>query len=75
MTTSTTETAAPTSKARPDLRSVRVVEAGLRQDLRGVKVVWQRELLRFGQDRIRIARLPRRSRSCSCSCSAPGSRR
>ncbi len=34
---------------------MRVVEAGLRQDLRGVKVVWQRELLRFGQDRIRIA--------------------
>lgn len=34
--------------------SVRVVERGLAQDLRGVKVVWQRELLRFGQDRIRI---------------------
>jgi len=33
---------------------VRVVEAGLRQDLRGVRVVWHRELLRFGQDRIRI---------------------
>jgi ABC-2 type transport system permease protein len=54
MTMSTTETTAPAPKARPDLRSVRVVEAGLRQDLRGVKVVWQRELLRFGQDRIRI---------------------
>jgi ABC-2 type transport system permease protein len=38
----------------PDRRSVRVVEAGLRQDLRGVRVVWHRELLRFGQDRIRI---------------------
>ena len=42
-------------RARP--RSVRVVDAGLRQDLRAVKVVWHRELLRFGQDRIRIVAL------------------
>ena len=34
---------------------VRTVEGGLRQDWRGVKVVWQRELLRFGQDRLRAA--------------------
>jgi ABC-2 type transport system permease protein len=54
MTTSTTETTTPSPAPRPDLRSVRVVEAGLRQDLRGVKVVWHRELLRFRQDRIRI---------------------
>jgi ABC-2 type transport system permease protein len=33
---------------------VRIVETGRSQDLRGVKVVWQRELIRFGQDRIRI---------------------
>ena len=33
---------------------VRTIDSGLRQDLRGVKVVWYRELLRFGQDRIRI---------------------
>lgn len=32
---------------------VRTVEGGLRQDVRGVKVVWQRELLRFRQDRLR----------------------
>ncbi len=46
----------PITTAPPatDQRSVRVVEAGLRQDLRGVKVVWYRELLRFGQDRVRI---------------------
>jgi ABC-2 type transport system permease protein len=43
-----------TTPPAPDQRSVRVVEAGLRQDLRGVKVVWYRELLRFGQDRVRI---------------------
>ena len=42
------------SPPTPDHRSVRVVEAGLRQDLRGIKVVWYRELLRFGQDRVRI---------------------
>lgn len=47
--------AAPAPPApRPDARSVRVVERGLRQDLRGVRVVWHRELLRFGQDRMRI---------------------
>jgi len=33
--------------------AVRVVENGLRQDWRGVKIVWQRELIRFGQDRLR----------------------
>ena len=33
---------------------VRVVETGRSQDLRGIKVVWHRELLRFTQDRIRI---------------------
>ena len=33
--------------------STRVVERGLRQDWRGVKVVWQREMIRFGQDRLR----------------------
>jgi ABC-2 type transport system permease protein len=55
-----TEMSAPTTAApapparRPDSRSVRVVERGLRQDLRGVRVVWYRELLRFGQDRMRI---------------------
>jgi ABC-2 type transport system permease protein len=51
-TTSSRPVAPPTPA--PDRRSVRVVEAGLRQDLRGVRVVWHRELLRFGQDRIRI---------------------
>ncbi|CAN5705859.1 ABC transporter permease [soil metagenome] len=31
----------------------RVVDRGLRQDWRGVKIVWQRELIRFRQDRLR----------------------
>ena len=36
-----------------NVMSTRVVERGLRQDWRGVKVVWQREMIRFGQDRLR----------------------
>jgi ABC-2 type transport system permease protein len=55
MATSTSPPAVATASPAPDRRAVRVVEAGLRQDLRGVKVVWYRELLRFGQDRVRIA--------------------
>ena len=38
---------------RPTVASVRVVDSGLRQDWRGVKIVWQRELIRFGQDHLR----------------------
>ena len=30
------------------------MDRGLRQDWRGVKVVWQREMIKFGQDRLRI---------------------
>jgi len=42
----------------------------LRSELRAIKVVWKRELIRFRRDRLRI--LTRWcSRSCSCSCSAP----
>jgi ABC-2 type transport system permease protein len=38
----------------PTVVGVRVPEGGLRQDLRAVKVVWQRELIRFASDRPRI---------------------
>ena len=51
--TTTTTTSTPLPSSRPPA-AVRIVDSGLRQDLRGVKVVWYRELLRFGQDRIRI---------------------
>lgn len=34
--------------------AVREVDGGLRHDLRGVKIVWQREMMRFAQDRLRI---------------------
>jgi ABC-2 type transport system permease protein len=33
---------------------VRVPEGGVRSELRAVKVVWKRELIRFGRDRLRI---------------------
>jgi ABC-2 type transport system permease protein len=38
----------------PTVVGVRVPEGGLRQDLRAVKVVWQRELIRFKSDRARM---------------------
>jgi ABC-2 type transport system permease protein len=38
----------------PTVVGVRVPEGRLRQDLRAVKVVWQRELIRFVSDRARI---------------------
>lgn len=38
----------------PQVLGVRVAEAGFRQDVRAVKVVLQRELIRFGQDRTRM---------------------
>ena len=43
-----------TTTALPAPVPVRVPRSGVAGDLRGVKVVWQRELIRFSQDRIRI---------------------
>jgi ABC-2 type transport system permease protein len=37
-----------------DVIRVQTPEGGLRHDLRGVRVVWQREMIRFGRDRLRI---------------------
>jgi ABC-2 type transport system permease protein len=38
----------------PPVVAVRVPERSLRGDARAVKIVWQREMIRFGQDRLRI---------------------
>lgn len=38
----------------PRVVAVRVAERSLRHDLRAVRIVWQRELIRFTRDRIRI---------------------
>ena len=48
----TSETAAPARTAR--VAHVRVPGGGVRSDLRAVKIVWQRELIRFARDRARI---------------------
>lgn len=44
-----TSTGAPSQVAR-----VRVPGAGLRSDMRAIRVVWQRELIRFSRDRARM---------------------
>jgi ABC-2 type transport system permease protein len=36
------------------LAQVRLPESGWRQDLRAIKIVWRRELIRFSRDRIRV---------------------
>ena len=51
-TTTTTPPAAP--GARLPVASVRVPASSLRGDLRAVKIVWQRELIRFSKDKLRI---------------------
>ena len=50
---STSTAPASTTAPAPPLR-VHVPAGGVRADLRGIKVVWQRELIRFWRDRLRI---------------------
>src|SRR3989442_15513921 len=52
MTTEAVSPSVPTT-TRPVVR-VRVPDRGIRHDLRAIKVVWHREMIRFSQDRIRI---------------------
>ncbi|HYV14924.1 MAG TPA: ABC transporter permease [Conexibacter sp.] len=47
-------TTRPAPPAAAEALRVRVPGGGLRSDLRGIKVVWQRELIRFWRDRLRI---------------------
>ena len=59
MASTTSTPASPAGPAAPappaaDALRVRVPSGGLRSDLRGIKVVWQRELIRFWRDRLRI---------------------
>ena len=54
MATTTTETAPPTPSGRVPVAAVRVPASSLRGDLRAVKIVWQRELIRFSKDKLRI---------------------
>ncbi len=50
--------AASLRRSNAPVAAVREVDGGLRQDLRGVKVVWQREMIRFAQDRVRAIAAP-----------------
>src|SRR6185437_12728716 len=49
-----TEHAIAGTGSPPSVARVHVPGAGLRSDLRAVRVVWQRELIRFSRDRSRI---------------------
>jgi ABC-2 type transport system permease protein len=49
-----TDTTVTSPGATPPVVAVRVPDRSLRGDLRAIKIVWQRELIRFGQDRLRI---------------------
>jgi len=46
--------AAPASGPNHQIAAVRVPASSLRGELRAVKIVWQRELIRFTKDRLRI---------------------
>jgi ABC-2 type transport system permease protein len=49
-----TSESAITSTGSPKVARVRVPGAGIRSDLRAIRVVWQRELIRFSRDRSRM---------------------
>jgi ABC-2 type transport system permease protein len=53
-TTTNPRPAAPSPPPRREVVAVRVPASSLRSELRAVKVVWQRELIRFTKDRLRI---------------------
>ena len=52
MTAKTSQATA--ASTHPPVAEIRLPEGGFAQDTRAVKVVWQREMIRFSQDRIRI---------------------
>jgi ABC-2 type transport system permease protein len=52
--TTTSTPPAPATTTRDDVASVRVAGGTFRDDLRAVKMVWKRELIRFSRSRARI---------------------
>lgn len=71
---SATEQAFAPAAAAPGIIRVRVPPRSWRSELRAMRIVWRRELIRFRSDRIRIVtalggagRCRRCSRSRSCS--------
>jgi ABC-2 type transport system permease protein len=55
MAQATTESPLARPQPRTPLAAVHVPPSSLRGDLRAVKIVWQREMIRFSKDRLRIA--------------------
>src|SRR5271157_3080868 len=53
-TTGTPPPAPPAPGARHELARVRVPTRSARSELRAIRVVWKRELIRFSRDRLRI---------------------
>ncbi len=53
-TTSAATVAAPPPAPTHQIAAVRIPASSLRSELRAIKVVWQRELIRFTKDRLRI---------------------
>src|SRR5271157_1137355 len=53
-TTGTPPPAPPAPGARHELARVRVPTRSVRSELRAIRVVWKRELIRFSRDRLRI---------------------
>jgi ABC-2 type transport system permease protein len=54
MASTATESPLTTAGAPVPVAAVRVPASSLRGDLRAVKIVWQRELIRFSKDKLRI---------------------
>ena len=54
MASTTTESPLSTPGARVPVAAVRVPASSLRGEVRAVKIVWQRELIRFSKDKLRI---------------------
>jgi len=54
-TTTVGEATRPPTGARAPVPAVHVPASSLRGDLRAVKIVWKREMIRFSKDRLRIA--------------------
>jgi ABC-2 type transport system permease protein len=50
----TEQAVAPVGAAAPEVIRVRVPPRSWRSELRAMKIVWRRELIRFRSDRIRI---------------------
>jgi ABC-2 type transport system permease protein len=55
MAQATTENPLARPQPRTPLAAVHVPPSSVRGDLRAVKIVWQREMIRFSKDRLRIA--------------------